>query len=236
MVIRGSQVTNGWRKNIGKFPSAKNREAIWYESKLERDFLYHLEYDRGVTVFQRSVEWDEEEKKLKRKRVEFFHLGKDRHYTPDFLVTRDDGRRLAVEVKPETKAVQPKWVALFQAVAPKLQDWGYEFHVVTDRLIRSSPRLENLKLLFRSASTPIRGNQQILCHRLFEGVPTRPLVEVVAAFAARGYSQGTVHALLFHQVLQADLDQPFGLASEIRYSGRLERNVNLVWPWQVASR
>jgi hypothetical protein len=42
----------GTLKNIGKFPSLKNKSTIWFESHLERDFIYLIEFDKSVTKYQ----------------------------------------------------------------------------------------------------------------------------------------------------------------------------------------
>ncbi len=38
-------------KVIGKFPSLKNGKPVWWESQLERDFLYLLEIDDDVVSY-----------------------------------------------------------------------------------------------------------------------------------------------------------------------------------------
>jgi hypothetical protein len=42
----------GTLKNIGKFPSLKNKSTVWFESHLERDFIYLIEFDKSVTKYQ----------------------------------------------------------------------------------------------------------------------------------------------------------------------------------------
>ena len=44
------KITNRGRRDrvIDKFMSVKMRKAIWWESQLERDYCYFLEYDRDV--------------------------------------------------------------------------------------------------------------------------------------------------------------------------------------------
>jgi len=41
-----------WRtKNIGKFASVKTGRIAWYESLLERDYMYLLDFDPDVTYW-----------------------------------------------------------------------------------------------------------------------------------------------------------------------------------------
>ena len=75
-------VSNRGGNAIGRFPSLKMQRMIAFESLLERDFIYLLDYDAAVTWF--------EEQPLT---IEYQHEGKLRHYTPDFhLVERESAR------------------------------------------------------------------------------------------------------------------------------------------------
>jgi hypothetical protein len=49
---RARKITNaGNRKVIGKFPSLKMNRVIWWESQLERDYIYLLEIDPEVLSY-----------------------------------------------------------------------------------------------------------------------------------------------------------------------------------------
>ncbi|MGQ4648881.1 hypothetical protein [Lyngbya aestuarii] len=50
--VRARKITNaGNRKVIGKFPSLKMNAVIWWESQLERDYIYLLEIDPEVLSY-----------------------------------------------------------------------------------------------------------------------------------------------------------------------------------------
>jgi hypothetical protein len=66
------KVSNRGGNIIGKFPSIKMRRMIAFESLLERDFIYLLDYDK-------DVEWFEEQPLT----IEYQHEGKRRHCIPD---------------------------------------------------------------------------------------------------------------------------------------------------------
>ena len=82
-------VSNRGGNVIGKFPSLKMQRMIAFESLLERDFIYLLDYDTAVTWF--------EEQPLT---IEYQHEGKLLHYTPDFHLV-EHGQHVLVECKPE---------------------------------------------------------------------------------------------------------------------------------------
>ena len=83
-------VTNRGGNVIGRFPSLKMQRMIAFESLLERDFIYLLDYDAAVTWF--------EEQPLT---IEYEHEGKLLHYTPDFhLVERWSAGARRVQTGP----------------------------------------------------------------------------------------------------------------------------------------
>lgn len=128
------KVSNRGGNSIGRFPSLKMGRMIAFESLLERDFIYLLDYDV-------RVEWFEEQPLT----IEYLHAGQTRHYTPDFQLV-EAGRQILVECKPERFVDTDDNPRKF-AVA---RDWcasrGWEFRVVTDQ-IRAGFRLQNIKRL-----------------------------------------------------------------------------------------
>src|SRR5205814_2674316 len=77
----------GAQKNIGKFFSVKTGLVAWYESLLERDEMYLLDFDPFVTF------WCEQPLKIR-----YVLNGKIHFYTPDLEVHRLAVKQL-VEVK-----------------------------------------------------------------------------------------------------------------------------------------
>lgn len=92
LVVGSRKITNaGSRKVIGKFPSLKMNTAIWWESQIERDYIYLLESD-PIVLSYKSQPFS----------MNYTSLGKKRTYTPDFWVERADFQQV-VEVKPITQ-------------------------------------------------------------------------------------------------------------------------------------
>src|SRR5258708_7622835 len=79
----------GAQKNIGKFSSVKTGRIAWYESLLERDYMYLLDFDPKVTY------WHEQPLKFR-----YTLEGKTHWYTPDLEVHRDSKNQI-VEVKSQ---------------------------------------------------------------------------------------------------------------------------------------
>lgn len=89
------KITNGGRKVIGKFPSIKMGRMIMWESQIERDYLYLVDFDVDVIFCQ--------EQPLI---VRYYNDsdGKIHNYTPDFLLIRRDNKKQVIEVKDEKTA------------------------------------------------------------------------------------------------------------------------------------
>jgi hypothetical protein len=128
------------RKNLGKFASVKTGRVAWYESLLERDYMYLLDYEGDVSYWQ--------EQPL---RMRFSHGGKVHCYTPDLEVHRSAKKQL-IEVKPKVQVESGRWDILFRAASSICEQEGYEFLVLTDEIIRMQPRLENVKCNLITAS------------------------------------------------------------------------------------
>jgi hypothetical protein len=207
--MKTRKITNkGTKKVIGKFPSLKMGRLVWWESQIERDYIYLLEFDPAVISY--------EEQPL---RISYYLNGKERHYTPDFLVKRTD-KSLIIEVKQEEEAQKEENQRLFHIASAICARHNYEFVIVTDKMIRVQPRLDNIKLLTRYQKTPINDpHYQIICYELFVKNSEVSLGEVTQFFASRNIGKQVVFSLLYWGVLAVDLMQPIGALSVVHLPG-----------------
>jgi TnsA-like endonuclease N terminal len=187
------RITNGCRKNIGKFPSLKNGRAVWYESLLERDFMFLLEIDPDV------VSYKEQPTTIR------FRAGDDIYtYTPDFLVVRKKTMQI-VEVKPAERVKEEKYQTLFQHAREIFRKWGYEFVVVTESVIHKQPLLDNVKLLHKYSRTPISCGDQLEAHNFLAGKDRSTLSEISKHFVSKGKPKQVIYALIYFGIVSADL-------------------------------
>jgi hypothetical protein len=77
------------------------------------------------------------------------------------------------------------------------------------------PRLNNIKLLWRYARTPIAPQHQILCQELLSGCRQIRFAEAIRFFEAHGVTREVVYALIYRGVLATDLMQPLDAAATI---------------------
>lgn len=128
----------------GTFSSAKNGKSLGYESPLERDLMILLEFDDTVERF--------EEQPVK---VPVVVNGKKlKPYVPDILIhyfpleSGEARRPVLGEVKKteDLKKNKEKYAPKFDAASRYAVEQGWEWHIFTEKEIRS-PYLDNLKFL-----------------------------------------------------------------------------------------
>ncbi|MCX9026144.1 MAG: TnsA endonuclease N-terminal domain-containing protein [Candidatus Methanoperedens sp.] len=194
------KITNrsGFRKVIGKFPSLKTGRTVMWESQIERDFIYLLEFDPDVRFFK--------EQPIK---IKYKYKNKPRKYTPDFYVERRTAREL-VEVKPASKVKKPDNILRFLAGAEYCKNAGYVFKVVTDEQIRDGSLLANIKLLHRYATVNVPAE---FCQQAIEIIQSSGEICLEKLITILKENSGhdaisNIYALLYYQILVADLREP----------------------------
>lgn len=207
MAVGARKITNrGTKKIIGKFPSLKMNTAIWWESQLERDYIYLLEIDPDVLSYQGQPFT-----------IAYSNLDKRRKYTPDFLVERKDSKQI-IEVKPAHKVSEPQNTRRFQQAANVCLANNLEFVVVTEKTIRVQPRLDNIKLLYGYARVSLSWHNYHDCLAYFRCVETKSLLEASGDLEAKGITRNHLLRLLWSGFLITDLMKPITPLSLIQLS------------------
>jgi hypothetical protein len=139
------KVNNHRGSAAGRFPSIKMKRMIAFESLLERDFIYLLDYDPDIGWF--------EEQPLT---IEYVYDHKILHYTPDFHVidfnpAYPEGQNVLVECKPERFVETDENRRKFAAAQAWCSAQGWQFRTATEQQIRSGYRLQNIQLLTQYA-------------------------------------------------------------------------------------
>jgi hypothetical protein len=189
---------------IGTFPSLKMREQIPYESSIERDLLFFLEYDASVARYQAqpfAINGSSAD-------------GTAHTYIPDFQVIRTDSKEI-VECKPSAhlhKAHAQQQLALGQAWADANQ---HLFVLITDTDLRTGPRLANLKLLWRYSRLCVPSPITSRCRSILIAQPDGLSLEALAAALSDTSSSFELlpylYRLVFEHILHTDLTQPLSL-------------------------
>lgn len=129
-------VTPSGRGIRGYVPSRKMKRMIPYESTLERDAIQLFEYSGSVQAYEAQP----------------CHLvihqdGEPSRYTPDFRLALVSEDIVHVEVKPKAKLANPLVANRIAAIRRHHEHLDAHFLVLTEDVIRKTPRLRNLQLL-----------------------------------------------------------------------------------------
>jgi hypothetical protein len=194
-------ITNraAFKKTIGKFPSLKMGRTVKWESQIERDFLYLLEFDHDVLIFhEQPVE------------ILYAYRTKTGKYYPDFYVKRISCKEL-VEVKPSSKLRDPENKIKFLAGEEYCRGRGWIFRVVTDEQIREESLLENIKLLNRYAAVDVPAEFRHYALALVETNGGEMCLVELITMSKEKFGQAAInniYSLLYHQSLYANLKKP----------------------------
>lgn len=192
-------VSNRGRRNvIGYFPSLKMRRMVQFESTLERDLIYLLDFVAQVVSF--------EEQPLV---VEYEHQGKTLSYTPDFQVVFASGRMALLECKPQCFVGKEANQRKFQAAEVWCGQRGWFFQVVTEEPLRTGYRLQNVKLLTQHARHEVgtQIKQSILACLSTAGRPRSLTIEEVMV-AVRPAEPTAVIVPILQMAYHHELDLP----------------------------
>jgi hypothetical protein len=182
---------------IGRFPSFKMQRMIAFESLLERDFIYLLDYATAVTWF--------EEQPLT---IEYQHEGKLLHYTPDFHLI-EHGQQVLVECKPDHFVNTPDNQRKFAVAQAWCQACNWQFRIVTDADVRAGYRLHNVKLLTAYArlrlDPVLRSRLYATLQSLSSATAIQELAHALRPTGPETVTAGLLH-LAYHGVVDLALD------------------------------
>lgn len=125
-------------KNIFKFASKKNHHIILCESALEFDACFHLEFSPSIVTFESQPTG-----------IEYQMNNKVHRYTPDFKVVKVSGEIEYIEVKPAKIINSIEFREEFILKRNAYNNLGYKLLLISEKQIRHSVLLANLKILHR---------------------------------------------------------------------------------------
>jgi hypothetical protein len=196
MAVGVRKISNaGRRQVIGKFPSIKMKTVIWWESQIERDYIYLLEIDPNVISYQGQPF-----------QISYQQQGKSRIYTPDFFVKRNQIQQV-VEVKANSQINKLQNKRLWQIITNWCQKQNWQFLVITDQMIRQQPKLNNIKLLFKYARTYLTKQNYWDCQKYFQLKKLVKFQEAEEDLKEKGITKKHLYKLLYLGLIATDLSQ-----------------------------
>ncbi|MFZ6755217.1 Tn7 transposase TnsA N-terminal domain-containing protein [Undibacterium sp. Dicai25W] len=157
------------------------KQPIEYESQLEKRFIQKILLTQGVTeVIHQPFQIE-------------YGDALEKNYTPDFLITFQDGTKIVAEVKPE-KFI-PKFADTFDAAGDILQQRNFKFCVVSELQIDIKDEPESIDLLLRYAKGSFP-NSNIEAVKQFISCATTREISIKEIC---GSTNSSIH-LLFHML------------------------------------
>lgn len=199
------KVSNRGGNIIGHHPSLKVGRMIAFESTIERDFIYLLDYDPDVKTF-------EEQPFI----IEYEWAGKTHRYTPDFHVVRYSSEPV-VECKPLKYVDDEDNQRKFHAASRWCLESGREFKVETEVAIRSGWRLKNVVKLAQFARHCVEPDYcRLILGALGEDAVS--ILELAQRVSAEPPNMMfAIYHLAYHHILEMDVDYaPIGFGTLVR--------------------
>lgn len=129
---------NGLSKVVGLFSSKKMNMNIAWESQLERDFCYLIEFDKNIINFYPQP-----------KTFIFNFDGSKIIYTPDFYIEYVDSTFEYIEIKFFNSLTNPKTAKRLQLLNQYFRVQNINYRIIFDDEIRIQPKLNNIKFLHK---------------------------------------------------------------------------------------
>jgi hypothetical protein len=171
---------------------------IAFESLLERDFIYLIEYDP-------AVEWFEEQPLS----IEYLHEAKQLLYTPDFHLL-ERGQHVLVECKPKRFVETEENCRKFAVGQEWCEEHSWEFRIITDQQVRSGFRLQNIKLLAQYARQKVGAVMRSQIHTfLHDAQSVTSIRKVSHAILPNNPSvvSASILCLAYHHEITLSLDE-----------------------------
>ena len=213
------KVSNRGGNIIGHFPSLKLGRMVAFESLIERDFIYLLDFESDVAWFA--------EQPLT---IPYQHQDKILNYTPDFHIIRDS-QNILVECKPWKLTDKDDNQRKFAAAQAWCAVRGWAFQVVSDEQLRRGHRVRNVKLLTQFARYNIEPTMKHHLRTFLAGTPGPVRIADVMVNVAPERPQTVIIPILhlaFHHELALPLDEaPISTNSPVRLAPQLREGRSL---------
>jgi hypothetical protein len=193
---------------VGYFKSYKNNKQLAFESILERDFFTLLEFQNSVVAY--------EEQPLK---IQYKLKAKNTRYTPDVLVTYNDGSQKIFEVKYQSDIdsdpkLQHKISVLKEEIVRQM---SLPLETFTDAQI-NQVYLKNCVFLYKNAFIP---NNNVLTAKVLESFNNLPSPVSIKSFlellSTKRTEQLQILPYLWHEIFKntalVNINKPLTMSS-----------------------
>lgn len=179
----------------GKTLSFKSGKVIFWESKLERDYIRLLDFDPNVEDFFHQP-----------LTIEYFYKGKKRRYTPDFKVITRDNKISIVEVKPQNKIQIPDNQVKFHVGQQFCNQQGWKYLVASEEQIRIGKLQENISILRHAFNKNYSKSSMKVIIECLTQLTSGSILELEEACKLEKYEfYETLYSMIFTHQIKVDL-------------------------------
>lgn len=220
------KIPKNYRHLTGLVKNSKDDRMTGFESPLERDFYYLLDFDATVESYEEQPV-----------RIHYEQDGRKRSYTPDALVVFRSGPGGHPERPPELCEIKtredirqdwPDCKARYRAARRYAKKRGWRFKIVTEKEIRG-PYLDNVRFLRRyRRSSPSAEDEASIVRALAELGPVSVdalLSHLTEDTWRRAELIPVIWRLVATQELHCDLSRPLTMNSLLHSSRPTIRRV-----------
>lgn len=193
-------------KVITDFYSYKSALHARCESQLE--FLAATLFDWSLEVIRF---------KNQPERLSYELAGSIRHTTPDFVLWLASSKLpVLIEIKPVSKAADPRIIEKSHAVAKAALRAGYEYGYIFSDALEDSPALANIKLFRRSAGVKVdTACEMAICSATRSGAAT--LGQLKEHLQGHSRTLAQLHCLMYWGLLDFDVFTPLNDGVLVRH-------------------
>lgn len=204
MTISGKLRKNrGYKQTVGNFSSCKMKTSVWYNSALQRDFMYWLEFDPDVIAYKTpAISFD------------YYSNGKLKNYVPDFQVVRCQKKQI-IDIKSKKIINSNRYQQLHQQLSGICNDTGWTFVVLYESEVRREPIFSNIKLLYKYARENFSIDQYRNCLEIISCKVPASLAEIYQILDRHKIPRNVLFKLMFCCLIEINLKQPIQLDSAI---------------------
>lgn len=183
---------------VGKFPSLKLNRMVGYQSLIERDFIYLLDFDPAVSTYCEQPF-----------AIRYTTDGKRRRYTPDFSLTYNQ-QQLLIECKHHQYMQLAENIPKWRAASDWCSAHEATFYVITEQMMRHGCYLANVKRLTQSARYIVPPQTKTKIHSLLQANSAMSIGELTTLLQPQ--SPATILTAIlhsaYHQFLWIPLSVP----------------------------
>ncbi len=202
-ISRTLRSNRAYKQTVGNFSSCKMKTSVWYDSALNRDFMYWLEFDPEVVSYTTpAISFD------------YYELGKLQQYIPDFQVIRCQKKQI-IDVKSKKTLESDRYKLLYQRLLNICDGAGWTFVALSELEVRREPIFSNIKLLYRYARESFSIDEYRDCLEIIRSQVPASLADIYQILDCHKIPRNVLLKLIFCCSVEIDLKQPIQLDSAI---------------------